>query len=497
MSENKTLPTLRVANRGAITACVILAVIMQALDTTIANVALPYIQGSVAASADQINWVLTSYIVAAAIATPLSGFLTAKFGRKRILLVSIAGFVFASVLCGLAQSLDQIVAFRLLQGLFGASLVPLSQSVLLDIYSPKERGSAIALFGISIMVGPVLGPVIGGWLTDNISWRWVFYINVPIGALAFVGISTFVSETARDTRARLDWFGFGSMSIAIAALQLFLDRGEQLDWFSSGEIMIEAVISGSAFYLLLVHTITSEHSFINPRLFLDRNFAVSLIFIFLVGITYLASLALMTPYLQTLMGYPVVTAGIVLGPRGLGTMFCLLLVGKLIGKVDTRLLLLIGFGLTAWSMYDMSGWTTDVSQWTIMKVGFVQGAGLGFLFVPLTVVAFATLPASARGDGAGLFNLSRNVGSSVGIAIFTSLITQNVQRNHAEIVNYVTPFNRVFDQPNFHNYLNPLIAAGRAALDNTVTFQAMVISYLDDFRLLMLLSLAAMPLVLL
>ena len=324
--------TPKVANRGAITACVILAVIMQALDTTIANVALPYIQGSVSASSDQINWVLTSYIVAAAIMTPPSGFLANKFGRKRVLLTAIAGFVIASILCGVSQSLVQIVVFRLMQGLFGAALVPLSQGILLDIYDVEERGSAMALFGVSVMVGPVLGPVIGGWLTDNISWRWVFYINVPIGALAFAGISFFVLETKKDAAAKLDWLGFAALSVGIAALQIFLDRGEQLDWFSSGEIQIEAIITASAFYIFLVHTFTASRSFVNPRLFLDRNFAVSFIFIFIVGITYLASLALMTPYLQTLMGYPVMTAGLVMGPRGMGTMLCMFLVGRLIGQ---------------------------------------------------------------------------------------------------------------------------------------------------------------------
>ncbi|MDO1583218.1 DHA2 family efflux MFS transporter permease subunit [Rhizobium oryzicola] len=486
----------RIKNRGAITACVILAVIMQALDTTIANVALPYIQGSVSASADQVNWVLTSYIVAAAIMTPPSGFLAARFGRKNVLLAAIAGFVFASILCGLAQSLPQIVAFRLLQGFFGASLVPLSQGILLDIYNPEERGSAMALFGISVMVGPVLGPVIGGWLTDNMSWRWVFYINVPIGALAFVGIVTFVSETSKDAGSKLDWFGFGMMSLFIASLQLFLDRGEQLDWFSSGEILIEAIVCGSAFYLLLVHTLTANKSFVNPRLFLDQNFAVSMIFIFVVGITYLASLALMTPYLQTLMGYPVVTAGIVMGPRGLGTMVCMFIVGRLIGKVDTRLLLLAGLGLTAWAMYDMTGWTPDVAQWTIMQVGFVQGAGLGFLFVPLTTMAFSTLPAHMRGDGTGLYNLSRNIGSSVGISLVTTLITENIQKNHESIAAYVTPFNRGFDNPVIQSTMSPLTATGRAALDGSITLQSTIIAYMDDFKLLMLLSIAAMPLVL-
>jgi MFS transporter, DHA2 family, multidrug resistance protein len=487
----------KVANRGAITACVILAVIMQALDTTIANVALPYIQGSVSASSDQINWVLTSYIVAAAIMTPPSGFLANRFGRKRVLLTAIAGFVVASILCGLSQSLIQIVAFRLMQGLFGASLVPLSQGILLDIYDVKERGSAMALFGVSVMVGPVLGPVIGGWLTDNISWRWVFYINVPIGALAFAGVSIFVAETRRDALEKLDWLGFGALSVSIAALQIFLDRGEQLDWFSSSEILIEAIICGSAFYIFLVHTFTSEHSFVNPRVFLDRNFAIAFTFIFIVGITYLASLALMTPYLQTLMGYPVMTAGLVMGPRGLGTMVCMFTVGRLIGRVDIRLLLMVGLGLTAWAMYAMTGWTPDVSQWTIVSVGFVQGAGLGFLFVPLNTVAFSTIPAAMRGQGTGLFNLSRNVGSSVGISVVTSLIAVNTQINHASIATYVTHFNHAFDQPVVMHELNPLTAAGRAALDAMITLQAVIIAYIDDFKLLMILSLLAMPLVLL
>ncbi len=487
----------KVANRGAITACVILAVVMQALDTTIANVALPYIQGSVSASADQINWVLTSYIVAAAIMTPPSGFLAQRFGRKRVLMTAIAGFVVASILCGISQSLIEIVGFRLMQGMFGAALVPLSQGILLDIYDIKERGSAMALFGVSVMVGPVLGPVMGGWLTDNISWRWVFYINIPIGVVAFIGISTFVKETKIDVRAKLDWLGFGALSIGIAALQIFLDRGEELDWFSSFEILIEAVVAASAFYIFFVHTFTSKKSFIDPTLFLDRNFAVCVVFIFIVGVTYLASLALMTPYLQTLMGYPVVTAGLVMGPRGLGTMVCMFFVGRLIGRVDTRMLLTAGLSLTAFAMYEMTGWTPAVSQWTIVWVGFVQGAGLGFLFVPLTTMAFSTLPAAKRGDGAGIYNLSRNIGSSVGISVVSALITSNTQINHADIAAYVTPFNPGFARPGVMQALSPITAAGRAALDSIITLQSVIIAYIDDFKLLMILSIAAVPLVLL
>jgi DHA2 family multidrug resistance protein len=495
MADGAIVP--QAINRPAITVCVILAVVMQALDTTIANVALPYMQGSVSASADQINWVLTSYIVAAAIMTPPSGFLANRFGRKRVLMVAVAGFVAASVLCGIAQSLLEIVAFRLLQGFFGAALVPIGQSILLDIYTPEERGSAMALFGVSVMVGPVLGPVIGGWLTDHYSWRWVFYINVPIGALALAGISIFMKETKISSAARMDWLGFGSLSVAIAAMQVFLDRGAQLDWFSSFEILIEATVCVSAFYIFLVHTFTAAHSFVNPKLFLDRNFSVGMLFIFIVGITYLASLALLTPYLQTLMGYPVVTAGLVLGPRGLGTMICMFLVGRLIGKVDTRLLLLVGLLLTAWALYDMTGWNPNVSQWTIAVTGFVQGAGLGFLFVPLTTVTFATLAPEQRADGTGLYNLSRNVGSSIGISVVSYLLIRNNQVNHATIASHVTAFNRAFDNSTVLQAWSPWTAGGRAALDQVIQMQASIISYIDDFKLMMILSLAAIPLVLL
>jgi DHA2 family multidrug resistance protein len=485
-------------NRPAITACCGLAVIMQALDTTIANVALPHMQGSVSAGADQINWVLTSYIVAEAIAMPPSGFLADRFGRRRVLMIAVAGFVIASMLCGMAQSLPEIVAFRIMQGFFGAVLVPITQLVLLDIYAPEERGSAMALLGVSVMVGPVLGPVIGGWLTDNFSWRWVFYINVPFGALALAGIYFFMAESPFSAARKLDWLGFGSLSIAIAAVQVFLDRGTQLDWFSSIEILVESVIAVSAFYIFLVHTFTAKHSFVKPALFLDRNFSISMLFIFVLGITSLASLALMTPYLQSLMGYPVVTAGLVMGPRGLGMMICMFIAGGLTGRIDVRILLLIGLLLTAWSAYDMTGWTPDVSQWQIGENGFIQGAGLGFLFVPLSTIAFATLRPEQRADAAGLFNLSRNIGSSAGISITSYLLVMNEQINHATIASHATGVNRAFSGSAVMQHAwSPWSASGRAALDQVVQTQASIISYLNDFKLMMILSLAAIPLLLL
>jgi MFS transporter, DHA2 family, multidrug resistance protein len=474
-------------NRAAITVCVVLATLMQALDTTIANVALPYMQGSVSASQDQIDWVLTSYIVAAAIMTPPTGYLAGRFGLKRLFLVSVAGFTVASMLCGMAQSLVQIVLFRVLQGLFGAALVPLSQTVLMNINPPERQGSAMALWGVAVMAGPVLGPVLGGWLTEAYSWRYVFYINLPIGVLAFLGMTTFLPETARNTTARLDWFGFCTLSLTIAALQVMLDRGEQLDWFGSGEIVTEA-------YLFLVHTFTAQEPFVRPSLFRDRNFTAGIIFIAIVGLTYYASLALQPPYLQDLMNYPIVTAGLVLGPRGVGTMGAMLVVGKLTGKVDTRVLLGAGLGLTAWSFYVMTGCTPDVSQMTIIIVGVIQGIGLGFIFVPLSVVTLSTLSSELRAEGAGLYSLSRNIGSSIGISVVNSLLTRNTQVNHAAIAQHVTAVNRIFADPIIAQFWNPSTAPGRAALDAMITQQAQIIAYIDDYKLLMIATLVVIPL---
>src|ERR1700727_3093459 len=412
-------------NRLAITACVILATLMQALDTTIANVALPYMQGSVSATQDQIDWVLTSYIVAAAIMTPPTGFLAARFGFKRLFMISIGGFTVASMLCGMAQSLTQIVLFRLLQGAFGAALVPLSQAVLLNINSKERQGSAMAIWGMAVMAGPVLGPVVGGWLTENYSWRYVFYINLPIGILAFLGMSAFLPESRQNAGEKLAWFGFGTLSLAIGAFQVLLDRGEEMDWFGSGEIIIEAIVGASALYLFLAHTFTAREPFVRPSLFRDRNFSAGTLFVTITGLTYYASLALQPPFLQNLMNYPIVTAGLVMGPRGIGTMAAMLAAGKLTNLVDTRFLLGMGLGLTAWSFYEMTGWTPDISQLTIVIIGVIQGIGLGLIFVPLSVVTLSTLPPEQRAEGAGIYSLARNIGSSIGISVVNSLLTRN------------------------------------------------------------------------
>lgn len=480
------------ANRRAITVCIMLATLMQSLDMTIANVALPHMQGSLAASEDEIAWVLTSYIVAAAIATPLTGFLSARLGLKKLFLLAVAGFTAASMLCGLAQSVGQMVLFRALQGLFGAALVPLSQTVLLAINPPARQGSAIALWGVAVMAAPVLGPVLGGWLTENYSWRYVFYINLPVGVLAFSGMSIFLRAHTQRRPVRLDWFGFISLSLAVGALQVMLDRGEELDWFSSREIQLEALLCVSAAYLFLVHTFTSPQPFVRPSLFRDRNFSAGVVFVAVVGLTFFASLAIQPPYLQELMGYPVVTAGFVMGPRGLGTMGAMLMVGRLIGRIDTRLLLGAGLALTAVAFHAMTGWTPAVSSREVILVGVIQGVGLGFLFTPLSVVSLATLPSALRAEGAGLYNLSRNLGSSIGISIVNALLTRFTQINHADIAQYVTATNRML--PAFGRTLAPTLPSGRALIDAMITRDAQIIAYVDDYKLLMIATLAVLPL---
>ena len=481
-------------NRAAITACVILATLMQALDTTIANVALPYMQGSLAASQDQIDWVLTSYIVAAAIMTPPTGFLAGRFGLKPLFLASVAGFTLASMLCGAAQSLTQIVVFRVLQGAFGAALVPLSQSVLFSVYPRERQGFAMALFGVGVMVGPVLGPVLGGWLTENYSWRYVFYINLPVGAVCLLGMMAFLPDSGRRPGAKLDWFGFCTLSLAIGALQVLLDRGEIKDWFGSPEIVIEAIIAASSFYLFVVHTFTADEPFVKPALFRDPNFTAGMLFIAVVGLTLYASMALQPPFLQGLMNYPVAAAGIIMAPRGIGTMAAMLIVGRLVGRIDTRVLLGAGLMLTAWSFYAMTGWTPDVSAGDIISVTVVQGAGLGFLFVPLSAATLSTLSPEQRTEGAGLYNLSRNIGSSIGISVVSALFTRNTQINHADIAQHVTAVNHAFENPAIARYWNPMTAAGRAALDAVITKQAQIIAYIDDYKFLMFATLAMLPL---
>ncbi len=479
-----------VPNRAVITVCAMVATLMQALDGTIANVALPYMQGGLAASADQITWVLTSYITAAAILTAPVGFLAARFGRKAVFLVSVGGFTLASLLCGAAQSLEQMVIFRLLQGGFGAALVPLSQSTMLDIYPPSQRGQAMAIWGMGVMVGPILGPRLGGLLTESLNWRWVFYVNLPFGLLAFAGLLVFLPREGLDRERGFDWLGFGVLALGIGALQVMLDRGELQNWFGSVEIIVEATLAGLGIYLFLVHMATAEHPFIPPRIFRDRNFLAGMGVMFVVGAILFSTAALLAPYLQTLGNYPVFTAGLMLAPRGLGTMAAMLIAGRLATRFDPRAVMLFGILLLAWTLHDMTGWTPDVSEWTLVTTTVLQGVGLGFVFIPLNMLAFATLEPALRTDGTALVSLMRNLGSAIGISVMAALLTRNTQVNHEELAAHVSLLNRMFEWPAIQQWWNPATRQGAALLNAEVTRQASIIAFGNDFKALMLLTLA-------
>jgi DHA2 family multidrug resistance protein len=483
-----------VRHRGLITVSVMLATIMQAVDTTIANVALPHMQGTMGATQDQIAWVLTSYIVAAAIFMPLTGFLAARFGRKRIFIVSVVGFTIASMLCGAAQNLPQIVLFRLLQGVFGAALVPMSQSVLLDSYPRESHASAMALWGVGVMVGPILGPTLGGWLTEYFSWRWVFYINLPFGLLAWFGLAAYVRETPIDRSRRFDLLGFALLSLGIGALQLMLDRGESLDWFASREVLIEAAAASLFLYLFVAHMFTHEHPFMEPGLFADRNFSLGLVMIFIVGVVLLATMALLPPFLQNLLGYPVVDVGLLLAPRGVGTMIAMMLVGRLAGRVDGRAMILLGLALTALSLWDMTGFNAEIAPWDVVRTGVVQGLGLGFVFVPLSTITFATLAPRFRNEGTALFSLVRNIGSSIGISIVVTYLAERTQANHAAFAAFLDPWSFGLQYAAQQGVYDLATTQGLAMLNAETTRQAALLAYLQDFRLMMWISLAALPL---
>ena len=481
--------------RTLLVGSVMLATLMQALDTTIANVALPDMQGSLSATQDQVSWVLTSYIVAAAILTPVTGWLAGRLGRRRLLIIAVSGFTVASLLCGIATGIGEMVLFRILQGVFGASLVPISQSLLLDAFPKEKHGAAMAMWGMGIMVGPILGPPLGGFLTQNYSWHWVFLINLPIGILALVGIMASVKKDVLQER-KLDGIGLGLLALGIGALQLFLDRGQGEDWFGSVEIQIEAALAFLALYTYgLWWWRKRDSALLDLGLLKNANFAVGCALIFVVGIVLFATLALLPPYLSTLMNYPVLTIGLVLAPRGVGTMFSMMVVGRLLGRIDARWPILVGMGLMVFSLHGMTQFGPNASMHAIIWLGVIQGMGLGLVFVPISTVAYATLEPHQRTEAAGLFSLVRNIGSSVGISVVMTMLSRAMQVNHAEIGARIPAFGA--ETTLLPAAMNPSTATGLALLNADVNRQAAAIGYLNDFKLMMLLTLVSMPLVLL
>ena len=473
-----------------ITGSIMLATVMQVLDMTIANVSLPNMQGNLSASQDQIAWVLTSYIVASAIMTPPTGFLAARYGRKRLFTWIVTGFVISSMLCGAATSLTELVVFRIMQGMFGAGLVPLSQAVILDAWPRERHGQAMAIWGVGVMVGPILGPTLGGYLTEYYSWRWIFYINLPTGMLALAGIMAFVPETELDRERPFDMLGFALLSLGIGALQLMLDRGHSQDWFESGEIVIEAALAVLFIYMFIVHMFTARRPFLEPGLFRDRNFLIGMSLIFIIGMILLSTITLLPPFLQNLMGYSIIDTGFILAPRGMGTMAAMMTVGILSRKVDPRLMILTGMALTLLSLLEMTWFNLDVSTWTLIHTGIVQGAGLGFIFVPLSTIAFTTLAPHFRTEGAAMFSLMRNLGSSIGVSVLITILGQKTQAHHAILAEHVNAFNPALAGP-----VATDTTTGLLLLNGEVTRQAATLAYLYDFRIMMVIILLTVPLI--
>ncbi len=475
------------------TVCLMLATLVQTLDSTIANVALPYMQGSLSASYDQITWVLTAYVISAAIFTAPVGWLAERFGRKNLLLCCVAGFTVTSMLCGIANSLSEIVVFRFMQGMFGAALVPLSQSTMIDSYPPERRGVVMSIWGMGVMVGPIIGPTLGGYLTSFYNWRFVFFVNLPLGIICFTGLAIFMKRTIPSKSSNFDWLGFAILSIGLAALQIMLDRGEELDWFSSAIIIGSLVVACLGLYLFIVHLITTRNSFIPRIVFADLNFNTALLSMLLVGIVMLASTALMPPFLENLANDPVETAGLIMAPRGAGTMIALMIAGRLSNRVDPRLLMMCGYTLLMLSTYIMEGWTPATSTSSMIITVVIQGAALGLVFLPLQFVAFATLAPELRTQGSSLLNLSRNVGNAVGISITAALLDHQTQYEHGVLAQYITPFARPLQAGGAVSHmLNPNTRTGAAVLDSMINNQAQIIAYADDYKFMFFITLPAM-----
>jgi MFS transporter, DHA2 family, multidrug resistance protein len=479
--------------RALVLLSVILATTLYATTLTIANVALPQMQGDLSASIDQIAWVLTFNIVATAIATPPTGWLAARLGRKRLLVGAVMGFTVSTLLCGLASSLPELILWRTCQGLFGAPLVPLSQAITLDTFPRRQHGTAMALWGVGVMLGPILGPTIGGYMTELYNWRWVFFVVVPFGIVAVLGCLAFVPDSTREPGRRLDWFGFIALSVAVAATQLVFDRGQRLDWFESGEIMLWAAIAVLGYYLFIAHSLTTAEPFLDMRMFRDRNFVVGLILMFVFGLLVFVPMVLIPTMLERLNGYPVLMIGLLLAPRGIGNMIALILCGRLVTWFDPRLILAGGFVAQGISTWMMAGFNLDTGIAQVFWAGLLQGFGVGMMFLPLSLITFETLPVALRTDGSAIFHLLRNIGSSIGISLAVTFLVRSTQRSRTELSEYASPFNEVLGLHGFD--LSSM--SGLLAITREIDRQAAMIAYVNDFHIMTLLAFAALPLILL
>lgn len=478
--------------RMLITFGLLSATLMQVLDQTIANVALPHMQASLGATQESIAWVLTSYIIAAAVCMPMTGWLSARYGARRLFMVATIGFTIASMACGLATTLAEIIIYRLLQGALGAFLVPLSQAAMYDIYPREKHAQAMSIWGMGVMVGPVLGPVLGGWLTDVFNWRYVFFINLPFGIMALL-LTSLMPKGERIIR-RFDMRGFILIGLALGALQLMLDRGTQLDWFNSWEIWIELGVTLAALWAFGVHIMTADEAIFQKELFGNLNLMVAMLFTFVVGGVLVAGSALLAPMLQHLMGYAATDAGFASMPRGVGTMIGMIVGARLFSRIDARWLIFAGLVLTAWSLHMMSGFTLEMDRSPILISGLIQGIGLGFTVMPLSVIAFSTLSSRLRTDATALYSLMRSMGGAIAISITNALLARNLQVSHSDLgqhitLNLQTWFAKI--------QLRPASDAFLSAIDLEINRQSLMIAYLDNFYLMFWATIVIIPMVLL
>lgn len=471
-----------------------LACLVYTIDSSIANVALPHIQGDLQASYDQIGWVLTAYVIASAIATPLSGWLALRFGLRAVMLASTAAFTITSMLCGLAGSLETLVLFRTAQGMAGAALVPLSQVLLLAAYPPHRAGWAMGLWGMGVMTGPIIGPLAGGILTDTLSWRWVFFVNLPIGVLAFVLLAASARRDERSTARPFDVLGFVLLAGAVGLAQLCLDRGSGLGWFESGEILAEAFFAVILLYMFVVHCRTTEHPFMDTHLFRDRNFVVGLFAAFAIGILIYGVVTLMPLYLQHLIGLTPTQAGVLVAPRGAGTVITTLVAGRLLAQgIDARYVAAAGALCMAAASVPMMHLTLDTSTTVLAGCQFLQGLGIGMVVVPLSTLIFATLRPDQRTEAGVTSSLARNVGSSIGISVALTLLTRSSQANNARLVEFLTPF----DAQRWEPVRSVLGDQAVPVMAGEVARQAAVIAYDNDFAIIVAIAVLVLPLLLL
>jgi len=467
---------------------------LYAMTVTIANVSLPQMQGALSASPDQIAWVVTSNIVATAVMTPLAGWLTSRFGRRLLCNACVLGFGIASLGCGLADSLTELVIFRALQGAIGAPLVPLSQAIVLDTYAKRNHGVAIALFGVGSVLGPVVGPVAGGWLAETYNWRWVFYMIVPFALLTLVGTLAFIHDREAGRKLRLDWLGFLLLSTALAGTQLMLDRGERADWFDSAEIVGWAAIAGIALYAFIAHSATTERPFLDPRLLADRNFSIGVVLIFVFGMLNFTPMTLLPPMLQGVSGYPDSVIGFVLGARGMGTMVAFFLM-IYASRLDPRAMIVLGFLLQAVAGWQLANLDVNPSTADVFWPMALQGFGVGVLWVPITMVSFSSLDAKYLSEGSAVFHMVRNIGSSVHISLSIALAVHMTRTGYAEIAERVTPYSPSLSMPWVSGAWNLEDLRGLAGLSREMARQAAMIGYLDAFVFFIATSLAVLPLV--